>query len=82
MPSSKTIWRLISSLAGGALRAIGKVQTFLILTLIYFAFIGPIALLARLFGSDFLQRRIGDKPTFWSQKPDVPSSLEESQNPF
>ncbi|MFQ5708223.1 MAG: hypothetical protein ACE5HO_12270 [bacterium] len=47
---------------------LGVVQTFIILSVIYWLFFGVFALVSKLFARDLLQKRIGNQPSFWANK--------------
>lgn len=49
---------------------IGKVQTFLLMTLFYILILGPIAVVLRVLGKRPLQYRNKDTQTYWHSKPD------------
>ena len=82
MPFFKRLLQLLYSGIKKVLHAIGKVQSFLILSLIYVLFFGIIALLARLFRADLLAKRIGSEPTFWLPRPDEKIDLIRAKQPF
>lgn len=73
------------ALKAGWLRFAGivhRVNTTVILALIYFVVIAPINLISRLVRADLLKRRIGDEPSFWVDPEAPTSSLEECRRQF
>jgi hypothetical protein len=73
------------ALKAGWLRFAGilhRVNTTVILTLIYFVVIAPINLFTRLLGADLLNRRIGDEPSFWMDPESPSSSLDDCRRQF
>jgi hypothetical protein len=73
------------ALKAGWLRFAGilhRVNTTVILTLIYFVVIAPINLLTRLVRADLLKRRIGDEPSFWMDPEAPTSSLDDCRRQF
>jgi hypothetical protein len=47
------------------IEAIGHVWTTVLLSIIYFVSVGPVSLVTRLLGSDFLDRSLAPARTFW-----------------
>lgn len=82
MPSFKPLFILLWSFLKWVLHGIGRVQSFLILTVIYIFFFGTVALLARLFRRDLLEKQIRSAPTFWVSKPEETLTLEQAKQPF
>jgi hypothetical protein len=61
----------------------GEVQTLLLLALVYLALIGPISLVARLFGADFLGKRtLRQGSSAWNEADTSEPSLERTKHPF
>ena len=58
------------------------VNTRVLLTVVYFIVIGPLHLLMRLMGKDYLDRRHDPSPTFWKKKEPVTHSLESARRQF
>ncbi|HTP81033.1 MAG TPA: SxtJ family membrane protein [Bacteroidota bacterium] len=58
------------------------VNTRVLLTVVYFIVIGPLHLLMRLMGKDYLDRRHDRSPTFWKKKEPVTHSLESARRQF
>jgi len=56
---------------------VGNFQARILLSLLYFILLGPLALPLRLFGDPIRRRPSG--PTFWIPRPARPASLEEAQ---
>ncbi len=63
-------------------RALAFLNTRIILTMIYFFVIGPIFLVMRLVGKDFLQRRIEPNISFWKPREKKEDSLETARKQF
>lgn len=62
--------------------ALGRVQTFLILSIIYFLVMGLMAPLFRLLSGDPLDRRLHDRDSVWVPKGRTHLSLEEARHLF
>jgi len=82
MPFSSPLLVLIYSFVKKVLHGIGRVQTFLILSLIYLVFLGPLALALRLFGRDLLRKKIGRENTFWFPKEEPLLDLARAKEPY
>lgn len=63
-------------------KILGKIQTTIILFLIYFLGVGIISLIAFLFRRDFLDKRLRDEDTFWRDRPARISTLEDCKRQF
>lgn len=63
-------------------RALAFINTRIILTLFFVLIIGPIALVLRLAGKDFLQRTIDSSPSFWKDREHAEHSLENASRQF
>jgi hypothetical protein len=63
-------------------RGLAFVNTRLILTLFFVIVIGPIALILKLAGKDFLQRRIDSSPSFWRPRESAEHTLENAVRQF
>lgn len=62
----KKLWKAWKAFA----HALGKVQTFILLTVFYILILGPVSLFFRLFGKSPLQYRAAkDAETYWKIKP-------------
>jgi len=61
---------------------LGRIQTFLILAIIYFVVMGVVAPLVRLFSGDPLDRRLRDRASVWSPKTGTNLRLEEARHLF
>lgn len=63
--------------------ALGWFNTRVILILIYYMLITPIALIMRIFGKDLLNRKIDDKaPSYWVKRPVLKPSNEQLEKQF
>ncbi len=85
MTRFKTLRALGKSLFAAWMRfahLLAIVNTTIILTLVYFLLIGPIALIMRIIRNDPLERRMKGVETFWRPKESVPHSLEEVRRQF
>jgi hypothetical protein len=63
-------------------RIVHRVNTAVILTLVYFVVVAPINLVSRLVRADLLNRCIGDEPSFWVDAEAPSSNLEECRRQF
>jgi len=63
-------------------RALAFVNTRILLTLFFLVVIGPVALITKLLGKDFLQRHIDSSPTFWQPKDATEHTLENATRQF
>ena len=61
---------------------LGRVQTAILLFLIYFLSVGTIALISFIFRKDFLDKKFADKESFWADRGDPPPSLENCRRQF
>lgn len=79
-------WRRLGrSIKAGWLKfvaVLAKVNTTIILSLIYFLVIAPINILSRLVRADLLGRRIKDDPSFWVDPEGATNDLEEGKHQF
>lgn len=81
----------------GSLRSLGKeiyrwwmkfaafvafVNAQILLTLVYFLIIGPISLIVRLMGKDYLDRAVKTSESSWKAKKPVVHSLRQSERQF
>lgn len=66
----------------GFAHILGRIQTAIILGLIYFVVMGVIAPLSRLFTGDPLDRRLGDRSSVWTAKERTNQTLEEGRHLF
>jgi hypothetical protein len=60
---------------------IGHVQTMILLSIVYLIAVGPIAVIGRLSGNDFLGLRRSER-SYWSSLPELTSSIERAEQPF
>ena len=64
-------------------RALGRVNTIILLTLVYLVIIGPMALLARMFRKDLLQKKKHSmKTTYWLNRATNEPTLERHKFQF
>ena len=61
---------------------LGRIQTFILLTLVYFLAIGLTGPLLRLFSGDPLDRKLRDRASIWSPKAKTNLSLAEARRLF
>ena len=64
-----------------AVGVIGKVNTWLVMGLVYYAVITPYAMLSRLLGGDLLDERFGDRDSYWHPRGEPPAP-ESYRNQF
>lgn len=57
------------------------VQTIIILSIVYFFILGPIAIVAKMTGKDFLKNKPASK-TFWQKRKPVAVNLETAQKQY
>jgi len=69
-------WDRIKAILG----ALGRAQTFALLLLFYVFVLGPVALLARLAGRDFLRLRARGRDSFWVPRPPDEPTLERARH--
>jgi len=62
--------------------AFGTLNTKLLLTIVYFLLIGPVALFLGLIGKDLLDKSIRRSQGSWHQKEDPRTLIENSRYPF
>ncbi len=58
------------------------VNTRLLLSVVYIFIIGPLHLVMRLAGKDYLERRLGTSPSYWKKKEAVAHTLESARRQF
>jgi hypothetical protein len=63
-------------------KVLGRIQTVILLFLIYLFVIGPISVIALICRKDFLDKRFIDKESYWRQRPSDDLSLESSKRQF
>ena len=74
--------RLAVSAVKALLRGVGKVQSWLILSIVYACAFGLSAIVLRLFRVDLLNKRPCAAASFWSPQPGEAMDLEEARQPF
>ena len=62
-------------------RFLGKVNTWLVMALVYYLVITPYAALSRLFGGDLLDERMRDRASYWHPRGETPAP-ESYRNQF
>ncbi len=63
-------------------RGLAFVNTRVILTLFFVIVIGPIALILKILGKDFLQRNIDSSPSYWKSREMAEHTLENAARQF
>ncbi len=63
-------------------RGLAFVNTRILLTLFFVIVIGPIALVLKLLGKDFLERKIGRSASYWKVREPAEHSLEQAMRQF
>ena len=71
----KRLWHGIRK----AFHGLGLVQNFVLLAIFYFVLFGPLALIARLAGRDWLDIRHPDRESFWKPRRQEEPSLERAR---
>jgi uncharacterized membrane protein len=64
-----------------AVGVIGRVNTWLVIGLVYYLVITPYAVLSRLFGGDLLDERLRDRASYWHPRGETPAP-ESYRNQF
>ena len=80
--AGKTIWRLAYEHWMKFARALGKVNAFVLLTLVYFVVIGPASIVLKILRKDLLNRKAEARSTYWYQKEQEETTLERSERQF
>lgn len=62
-------------------RIIARVNTFVILVFIFYGVVAPLAVIGRLMGRDFLDRRRDNKPSYWKNR-ETAANLQAYKMPF
>ena len=62
--------------------ALGRIQTFLILSIVYLVVLGPIGVVMRLTGQDPLRRPAGEGRTGWDDRIPEPAGLPAARRMF
>ena len=62
--------------------ALAVVNTTVLLTLVYFFLIGPVSVVARILGKDFMKHRIRRTGSFWKPKEPVAHTLDQARHQF
>ena len=78
----KTFWRRLYSLWMKFARILARVNTTILLTLVYFLIIGPIAIVLKAFGKDLLDRKAERRSSYWYDKGQEKPTLERSYQQF
>ena len=78
----KPLFRALYAAWMGFAHVLGQVQTFLLLSIIYFFVIGLLAPMFRLLSGDPLDRRLRDRDSVWVPKDRTNPSLEEARRLF
>lgn len=58
------------------------VNTTLLLTIVYVLLIGPVSLLARSLGKDFLKHRVDRSGSFWKPKEPAAHTIDQARHQF
>ena len=74
----RKLWSLWKAFA----HVLGKIQTTLLLAIVYHVTVGPIALIARLTGRDLLGLREPEGPTFAVPLDKTSTTIERAQRQF
>ena len=80
--SAKSAWQRIRSYWMKFAHLLGKLNSYLFLTLFYWILIGPAALVLKLLGKDLLDRSPKKKHSYWVDKQRDPQTLERSKRQF
>ena len=63
-------------------KVLGRIQSAILLFLIYFIGVGFMAILAFIFRKDFLDKKLNDKDSFWAGRLVETPDLENSKRQF
>ncbi len=63
-------------------RVLGRVNTMVLLTVFYFAILGPVALILRILRKDLLDRWFEDRSSYWYDREQEEHSLERRSRQF
>ncbi len=63
-------------------KVLGKIQTVILLFLIYFIGVGAISIIAFIFRRDFLDKRLVEKESFWRDRAHETPTLENCARQF
>ena len=61
---------------------LGIVNTHILLSVSYFVIIGLVSIFSRIFGADFLDKRLGKKSSYWHKREPLDTSLEACRRQF
>jgi hypothetical protein len=78
----KTIWRIAFEYWMKVARMLGKVNAFVLLTLVYVVIIGPAAIVLKILRKDLLDRKAERASTYWNSKEQEEMKLERSKQQF
>ena len=62
--------------------ALGIVNTTILLSISYFVIIGLVSIISRIFGADFLDKRLRKKSSYWRKREPLDTSLEACRRQF
>jgi len=62
--------------------ALGIVNTTILLSVSYFVIMGLVSVLSRIFGADFLDKRMRKKSSYWHKREPLDTSLEACRRQF
>jgi hypothetical protein len=80
--TNKSFWNILSRKWLSFAKVLGKANALILLTIVYFIAIGPGALILKLMRKDLLDRRIGDRRSYWNDKDPVVQDIEHSKHQF
>ena len=63
-------------------RVLGKINTIVLLTIVYMVIIGPVALVFRMFGKDLLDRTSDGRSSYWYDRDEEEHSVERRSRQF
>lgn len=82
MQKVKKLWSWIYDKWMAFARVLAFVNTRIILSLFFILIIGPFALILKLVGKDFLQRKIDSSSSFWKTRDSAEHTLENAARQF
>jgi hypothetical protein len=63
-------------------RVLGRINTVVLLTLVYLVVLGPVALVSRILRKDFLDRGLDARPSYWEDREEEEHTLERRSRQF
>ena len=77
-----TYWRILGDAWRAYIHRAGTYQSRVLLNVMYFVFLGPGALAARIFGSGLLDLNQRARPSYWTERAPTNATLEDLRRQF